>query len=117
MLSAMCDEIAAIAEVTLAMALGAPATLAIERRRASAVRSARLLGIAHVDGAVLGRAAVVPTVTAFDGAPPAGDADIDRAVVRLREDLGRAIKRLDGAAPAVGGALDRFALALCDARL
>lgn len=100
-------------EVTLATALGAPITLAIERRRATAVRSARLTGIAHVGGAVLGRAAVVPTVTSFDGA----HAD-ERSIIRLREDLGRAIKRLGEADnPAVGGALDRFALALCDARL
>jgi len=104
-------------EVTLAMALGAPATLAIERRRATAVRSSRLVGVAHVDGAVLGRAAVVPTVTAYDGEPPTSAAELDRALARLRDDLGRAIKRLDGAPPAVGGALDRFALALCDARL
>jgi signal transduction protein with GAF and PtsI domain len=108
----------AIAEVTLATALGAPITLAIERRRASAVRSARLGGVAHVGGAVLGRAAVVPTVTSFDHAPGADDLGIERAVSRLRDDLGRAIKRLvDADNPAVGGALDRLALALCDARL
>ncbi|HEX7839965.1 MAG TPA: GAF domain-containing protein, partial [Kofleriaceae bacterium] len=42
-------------EVTLATALGAPVTLAIERRRAAEIRSARLQGLAHVGGAVLGR--------------------------------------------------------------
>src|SRR5262245_61961587 len=51
-------------EVTLATALGAPATLAIERRRAAAVRSARLLGTAHAgEGVVLGRAGILPTAT------------------------------------------------------
>jgi phosphotransferase system enzyme I (PtsP) len=108
-------------EVTLATALGAPVTLAIERRRASAVRSARLGGIGHVGGAVLGRAAVVPTVTAFDQGR-LDDAAIDRGFARLRDDLGRAMKKLEtpaaeDAVPAVGAALDRFALALCDARL
>ena len=103
-----------IDEVTLATALGAPITLAIERRLASAIRSARLGGHAHVPGAVLGRAGVVPTTTALGPAP----ADLERAFGRLREDLGRAMKRLaEASAPAVGGALDRFALALCDARL
>ncbi|MBL0219991.1 MAG: GAF domain-containing protein [Myxococcales bacterium] len=101
-------------EVTLATALGAPVTLAIERRLASAVRSARLSGLAHVPGAVLGRAGVVPTTTAL-GAPPI---EIERAFARLREDLGRAMKKLaDSTVPAVGAALDRFAMLLCDARL
>jgi signal transduction protein with GAF and PtsI domain len=101
-------------EVTLATALGAPITLAIERRLATAVRSARLTGTPHVSGTVLGRAGLVPTTTAL-GAPPV---DLERAFARLRDDLGRAIKRLaDAEAPAVGAALDRFALVLCDARL
>ncbi|MDQ3335585.1 MAG: GAF domain-containing protein [Myxococcota bacterium] len=109
-------------EVTLATALGAPVTLAIERRRASAVRSARLGGIAHVGGAVLGRAAVVPTVTTFDQAPGDDALGIERSFNRLRDDLGRAMKRLVDVPgitpnPATGAALDRFALALCDARL
>ncbi|HEU0032067.1 MAG TPA: GAF domain-containing protein [Kofleriaceae bacterium] len=108
----------AIDEVTLATALGAPVTLAIERRRASAIRSARLTGIHHVGGAVLGRAAIVPTVTAFDATADTSAAAIERAFSRLRDDLGRAMKRLaDAPEPAIGGALDRFALALCDARL
>ncbi len=126
-------------EVTLAMALGAPVTLAIERRRASELRSARLSGIAHVGGAVLGRAAVVPTTTAL--ASRAGTEDparrattvaraeapelagkpggvIERAYARLRDDLGRAMRKLAEASdPATGAALDRFALTLCDARL
>src|SRR4051812_8512634 len=47
-------------EVTLATALAAPITLAIERRRATAVRSARLEGQPHGgSGVVLGRAGVV----------------------------------------------------------
>jgi phosphotransferase system enzyme I (PtsP) len=111
----------ALDEVTLATALGAPVTLAIERRRAFAVRSARLVGISqsrHVGGAVLGRAAVVPTVTAFDQAPGDDALHLERSFTRLREDLGRATKRLaDASDPATGAALDRFALALCDARL
>jgi phosphotransferase system enzyme I (PtsP) len=107
----------AIDEVTLATALGAPITLAIERHRAAAARSARLSGCAYVGGAVLGRAAVVPTTTAL-GAQAPGALDLDRASQRLRDDLGRAVRRLgDADAPAVGAALDRFALVLCDARL
>ncbi|HEY0194859.1 MAG TPA: GAF domain-containing protein [Kofleriaceae bacterium] len=118
----------ATGEVTLATALGAPVMLAIERKLASAVRSARLSGTGHVGGAALGRAAVVPTTTALSHAM--APLDLERAMGRLRDDLGRAMKRLakaevsaqsvEGAAaqsPAVGAALDRFALALCDARL
>jgi len=101
-------------EVTLATALGAPVTLAIERRHAAAIRSARLRGLAQVGGAVLGRATVVATTTALANAP----VDLDRATARLRDDLGRAMRRLAGVdAPAVGAALDRFALVLCDQRL
>ncbi len=117
-------------EVTLATALGAPVTLAIERRRASAVRSARLVGVAHGGGVVLGRAGIVPTTTAVAdalrvaGDLPGGGADIlrnsielDRVVARLRDDLGRALKRLaDATDPRIGGVLDRFTLALCDQR-
>ena len=101
-------------EVTLATALGAPVTLAIERRRAQAVRSGRLGGRARVAGVVLGRAGVVPTSTAIAAAP----ADVERAAARLRDDLGRAVKRLaDASDPRVGAALDRFALTLVDQRL
>ena len=101
------------AEVTLATALGAPVMLAIERRRANAVRAARLTGRPRVAGTVLGRAGVVPTSTAL-----AAPAELDRATTRLRDDLGRAVRRLaDAADPRVGGALDRFALALVDQRL
>jgi phosphotransferase system enzyme I (PtsP) len=104
-------------EVTLATALGAPVTLAIERRRASAIRSARLAGLAHVGGAVLGRAAVVATTTALASSTGA-TFDLDRATSRVRDDLGRAVRRLASVEiPAVGAALDRFALALCDQRL
>jgi phosphotransferase system enzyme I (PtsP) len=112
-------------EVTLATALGAPVTLAIERRRATAVRSARLVGCGRAggDGVVLGRAGVVPTTTAMAAEPAALEAiEVDRAIARLRDDLGRAVKRLasidaGGDDADVGGALDRFALALCDQRL
>jgi phosphotransferase system enzyme I (PtsP) len=101
-------------DVTLATALGAPVTLAIERRLAAAIRSARLAGLAHVGGAVLGHAAAVATTTALAKAP----IELDRATTRLRDDLGRAMRRLGTAeVPAVGAALDRFALALCDQRL
>ena len=102
------------ADVTLAMALGAPVTLAIERRRMSAVRSARLVGTPLSGGAVLGRANVVPTATAIEEVAPA---DIERAIGKLRDELGRAIKRLVASPPEVGAALDRLALALCDQRL
>ncbi len=136
------------AEVTLATALGAPATLAIERRLSSELRSARLAGRGHVvtvdPNVVLGRAAAVPSATALGAAPE----DLDRVLARLRDDLSRAIRRVtpadgidapqgfprrrDGSCralagdrfgsvaepnPAVGAALDRFALALCDGRL
>lgn len=105
-------------EITLATALGAPVTLAIERRRASAVRSARLHGTGHGGAVVLGRAGIVPTTTALAAAGALEPHDIDRALTRLRDDLGRALRRLaeleDAAA---GAALDRFALALADQRL
>jgi len=101
-------------EITLATALGAPVTLAIERRRAAEVRSARLHGLAHVGGSALGRAAAVATSTALAHAP----LDVERAITRLRDDLARAVRRLgDIEVPAVGAALDRLALALCDQRL
>lgn len=99
-------------EVTLAMALGAPVTLAVERRRQSAARSARLMGVAASRGLVLGRANVVPTATALEEV--AVD-EIERRLNRMRDELGRALKRLADAP--VGGVLDRFALALMDARL
>ncbi|HEY4241986.1 MAG TPA: GAF domain-containing protein [Kofleriaceae bacterium] len=102
------------AEITLATALGAPVTLAIERRRAQAVRSARLDGTGHAGGAALGRTAVIPTTTALGAIP----ADLDRAFARLRDDVGRAVRRLaDIDAPAAHAALDRLTLALHDARL
>lgn len=108
-------------EVTLATALGAPVTLAIERRRASALRSARLAGCAQVGvgGAVLGRVAAIPTATAFDRIDrDPDDPGFERGFARLRDDLGRATKKLAAAPePAIGAALDRLTLALCDARL
>jgi phosphotransferase system, enzyme I, PtsP len=117
-------------EVTLATALGAPITLAIERRRASAARSARLHGTGYGRDVVLGRAGVVPTATALRASVLGGhvhdddtDADaparaLDRVLARLRDDLGRAVRKLaDADDPLVGAALDRFALALVDQRL
>jgi signal transduction protein with GAF and PtsI domain len=64
----------------------------------------------------------VPTATSFEPIRRESDDDhsrsIERAFARLRDDLGRAMKRLaDCPEPAIGGALDRFALTLCDARL
>ena len=107
----------AVKEVTLATALGAPITLAIERRRMSALRSARLHGQGHGGGVVLGRAGVVPTTTALTW-QAASPTDIDRALGRIREDMGRAVKRLKHAEdPRVGAALDRVALGLIDERL
>ncbi len=106
-------------EVTLATALGAPVTLAIERRRASALRSARLDGTPQVGGAVLGRVAAIPTATAFERvARDPDDPQFERGFGRLRDDLSRAMKKLAASdEPVIGAALDRFALALCDARL
>lgn len=100
-------------EVTLAMALGAPVTLAIERRRASAIRAARLVGRPEVPGVVLGRVAAVPTATALSATPD----DVERALARLSSDLGRAAKQLADAPREVGAALDRLALSLMDQRL
>ncbi len=106
-------------EVTLATALGAPVTLAIERRRASALRSARLDGAPQVGGVVLGRVAAIPTATAFERvARDPDDPLFERGFGRLRDDLTRAMKKLaESSDPLIGAALDRFALALCDARL
>lgn len=118
-------------EVTLATALGAPITLAIERRRATAVRSARLSGTAESGGIVLGRAGVVPTTTAVADALRAASLDtsgqmsvlrtateLDRCLARMRDDLGRALKKLgDADDEQIGAVLDRFTLALCDQRL
>lgn len=108
------EEPFASGEVTLATALGAPVTLAIERRRATAARSARLHGVVQVpgSGAVLGRVASIPTATALGTTPP----DVERALARLSSDLGRAVKKLDGAPAEVAGALDRIALTLMDQR-
>ncbi len=110
-------------EVTLATALAAPITLAIERRRATAVRSARLEGQPHGGkSVVLGRAGVVPTATAVGAGPFAGSddvaRDVDKVLVRLRDDLARAMKKLGDIEDAdMGAMLDRYALALVDARL
>ena len=102
------------AEVALATALGAPVTLALERRRAQAVRSARLVGRPVSGGLVLGRAGIVPTSTALHGAP----GDLTRSAHRLREDVERACRKLRSATePEVGAALDRITLALLDQRL
>jgi phosphotransferase system enzyme I (PtsP) len=102
------------AEVALATALAAPVMLALERRRAQAVRSARLVGTPVVGGLVLGRAGAVPTSTALSAAP----GDLTRAALRLRDAVERACRRLARAAdPVVGAALDRMTLALLDQRL
>jgi phosphotransferase system enzyme I (PtsP) len=102
-------------EVALATALGAPVTLALERRRVDTARSARLTGAAMGGpGVALGRADFVPTSTALGDA--AGDPG--RAIARLRDDLERACRRLRDVDDAlIGGALDRLTLALMDQRL
>jgi phosphotransferase system enzyme I (PtsP) len=110
-------------EVTLATALAAPLTLAIERRRAPAVRTGRVGGQPHGGkSVVLGRAGVVPTATAVGAGPFAGSddvaRDVDKIFVRLRDDLARTMKKLgDIDDERVGAMLDRYALALVDARL
>lgn len=120
-------------EVTLATALGAPLTLAIERRRASAVRSARLVGDGHGGAVVLGRAGLVPTTTAvadslhnaaLNADASAGSVtqrltmELDRVLGRMRDDLGRALKKLANHEDTqVGAVLDMFSLALLDQRL
>lgn len=111
-------------EVTLATALGAPITLAIERRRATAVRSARLVGVGHGGTVVLGRAGIVPTATATGAVPFAGltgeeiDREMERILGRLRDDLGRTIRKLGDIENAeIGMTFDRFTLALVDQRL
>ncbi|MFT3696605.1 MAG: GAF domain-containing protein [Kofleriaceae bacterium] len=105
----------AVAEVTLATALGAPITLAIERRRASALRSARLNGRGHGGGVVLGRAGAIPTTTAIT-AP--NEQELERALGRIRDDMSRAVKRLKHADDdQIGAALDRVSLGLLDQRL
>jgi phosphoenolpyruvate-protein kinase (PTS system EI component) len=82
------------------------------------VRSARLHGTGHGGAVVLGRAGIVPTTTALAAASALDDKDIDRALGRLRDDLGRALKKLVELDDAdAGAALDRFALALADQRL
>src|SRR5262249_19919889 len=80
-------------EITLATALGAPVTLAIERRRAAEVRSARLHGLAHVGGSVRGRATVVATSTALAHAP----LHIDHPMPRPRDDRAARCRRPAGA--------------------
>ena len=111
-------------EVTLATALAAPITLAIERRKATAVRSARLVGVGHGGSVVLGRAGIVPTATAIGAVPFAGlsgediEREIDRILGRLRDDLGRTIRKIgDVEDDRIGMTLDRFTLALVDQRL
>jgi len=102
-------------EVALATALAAPLTLALERRRAEAARSARLDGTSRGSSSIaLGRIDMVPTSTALAGPP----GDLRPALARLREDLDRAFRRLYDADDAlIGGALDRLALVLMDQRL
>jgi phosphoenolpyruvate-protein kinase (PTS system EI component) len=59
----------------------------------------------------------VPTTTAIAW-HATSPADLDRALNRIRDDMGRAVKRLaDAEDPRVGAALDRVALGLIDERL
>jgi signal transduction protein with GAF and PtsI domain len=76
-----------------------------------------LHGTGHGGAVVLGRAGIVPTTTALAAASALETHDIDRALGRLRDDLGRALKKLVDLEDAdAGAALDRFALALADQR-
>ena len=82
------------AEVALATALGAPVTLALERRSERAddgPRNARLEGDSIVAGAAVARAAVLPTLAALDARRAL---DIARGLDRLPGELERAIKRV-----------------------
>ncbi len=81
------------AEVALATALGAPVTLALERRgeHEAAPRSARLDGEVAVAGAAVARAAVLPTLASLEARKPI---DILRGLDRLSAELVRAIKRI-----------------------
>lgn len=105
------------AEVALATALGAPVTLALERRGEDepAPRSARLDGEVVVVGASVARASILPTLASLEARKPI---DITRGLDALPEELDRAIKRIrkSGDAPAIR-AVAELELLWLDARL
>lgn len=81
------------AEVALATALGAPVTLALERRgeHEPAPRSARLDGEVVAVGASVARASILPTLASLEARKPI---DIMRGLDALPAELDRAIKRI-----------------------
>lgn len=105
------------AEVALAMALGVPVTMALERRaeRDDAPRSARLDGEVAVPGAAVARAAVLPTLASLEARQPI---DITRGLDRVAGELDRALRRVrkSGDAAAMRAAAELEPLWL-DARL
>lgn len=105
------------AEVALATALGAPVTLALERRGEDepAPRSARLDGEVAVVGASVARASILPTLASLETRKPI---DIMRGLDALPEELDRAIKRIrkSGDVPAIL-AVAQLELLWLDARL
>lgn len=105
------------AEVTLATALAAPVTLAVERRygRAALARSARLEGVTVAPGSAVARATILPTLASLGDR---GELDIAGALARLPTDLDRARRRLrkHGDADTLA-ALTEVELLLLDGRL
>ncbi|HUQ03280.1 MAG TPA: GAF domain-containing protein [Kofleriaceae bacterium] len=105
------------AEVALATALGAPVTLALERRSEDepAPRSARLDGDVVVSGASVARASILPTLASLETRKPI---DIMRGLDLIPEELDRAIKRIrkSGDAAAIR-AVAELELLWLDARL
>jgi phosphotransferase system enzyme I (PtsP) len=111
-------------QVTLATALAAPFAAAVEdarRREANRPRgrAVRLRGTPLVDGAAMGRVAVMPTLSALDGEAPRleGSLAASGGLESLERDLERARKSLRGAAnDEVGRALANLQMVLRDAR-
>ena len=105
------------AEVALATALGAPVTLALERRgdHEPAPRSARLEGDVVVGGAAVARASILPTLASLEARKPI---DIRRGLDALPGELDRAIKRIRKAGDvAAARAVAELELLWLDARL
>lgn len=111
-------------QVTLATALAAPFAAAIEdarRREANRPRgrAVRLRGTPLVDGAAMGRVAVMPTLSALEGETPRleGSLAATGGLEGLERDLERARKSLKGvASDEVTRALANLEMVLRDAR-
>lgn len=111
-------------QVILATALAAPFAAAVEdarRREANRPRgrAVRLRGTPLVDGAAMGRVAVMPTLSALEGETPRleGSPAASGGLEGLERDLERARKALRGAAgDEVGRALANLQMVLRDAR-